>query len=91
MNAVSRDKFSIGYGGAAYAKGIKEVLIKKDSSAVAYGPSLENINKGLYPIARYLYFYTRVRPTGLVKDFVDFALSPAGQSIVKEVGYFPAK
>ena len=31
VNAVTKEKFAIGYGGAAYAKGIKVMKIKKDA------------------------------------------------------------
>ena len=89
VNAVSKEKFGIGYGGAAYAKGIKELKIKKGSEEIA--PSAENIKSGKYPLSRDLYFYLRAKPTGEVKAFIDFVLSPDGQSIVTRVGYFPVK
>jgi phosphate transport system substrate-binding protein len=89
VNAVSKEKFGIGYGGAAYAKGIKELKIKKGSEEIA--PSAENIKSGKYPLSRDLYFYLRSKPTGEVKAFIDFVLSPDGQSIVTRVGYFPVK
>jgi phosphate transport system substrate-binding protein len=46
---------------------------------------------GAYPISRELYYYTARPPAGAVKEFVDYALSPEGQKVVTEVGYFPAK
>ncbi|HYO51343.1 phosphate ABC transporter substrate-binding protein [Archangium sp.] len=89
VNAVSKEKNGIGYGGAAYAKGIKEVKIKKGNEAIA--PSAENIKSGKYPLARDLYFYLRNKPAGDAKAFIDFALSPEGQAVVTKVGYFPVK
>jgi phosphate transport system substrate-binding protein len=89
VNAVSKEKFGIGYGGAAYAKGIKELKIKKGSEEIA--PSAENIKSGKYPLSRDLYFYLRAKPSGEVKAFIDFALSADGQAIVTKVGYFPVK
>ncbi|MDY7229914.1 phosphate ABC transporter substrate-binding protein [Hyalangium rubrum] len=89
VNAVSKEKNGIGYGGAAYAKGIKELKIKAGSEEVT--PSAENIKSGKYPLSRDLYFYLRGKPTGEVKAFIDFALSPEGQQIVNKVGYFPVK
>jgi phosphate transport system substrate-binding protein len=35
--------------------------------------------------------YTNGEPSGLVKQYIDYVLSPAGQKIVKEVGYVPVK
>jgi phosphate transport system substrate-binding protein len=91
VNAVAKDKFGIGYGGAAYGKGIREVKVKKDASSPAYPPTLENIKSGKYPISRYLYMYVRNRPTGALKEYIDWTLSEDGQKIVTEVGYFPIR
>jgi len=91
VNAVAKDKRGIGYGGAAYAKGVKHVKVKKDASSPAYDPTLENIKSGNYPITRYLYMYTRSKPTGAMKAFIDWTLSEEGQAIVSTVSYFPVK
>lgn len=91
VNAVKKDVNGIGYGGAAYAVGIKHGKVKTDSKSIAYDPSNENIAKGVYPITRYLYMYLRNRPTGETKKYIDWILSTEGQRVVTEVGYFPVK
>jgi phosphate transport system substrate-binding protein len=91
VNAVSKDKYGIGYGGAAYAKGVKYCKVKKDAQTPGYEPTLENVKSGKYPISRYLFWYVRNKPTGEIKKLVDFVLSEQGQQIVSKVGYFPAK
>ena len=91
VNAVSKDKFGIGYGGMAYAKGIKLLAVKKDAGSKAVVPSEQTVGNGTYPIWRYLYMYTVTRPQGAIKEYVDWVLSPEGQSIVAKVGYFPVK
>jgi phosphate transport system substrate-binding protein len=91
VNAVSKDKSGIGYGGAAYAKGIRDVKVKKDAASPGYLPTEENVKSSKYPISRYLYLYTRNRPTGTLKEYIDWILSSEGQQIVTEVGYFPVK
>ncbi|MEI7491488.1 MAG: PstS family phosphate ABC transporter substrate-binding protein [Bacteroidota bacterium] len=91
VNAVSKDKNGIGYGGAAYAQGIKHCKVKKDDKSPAFLATAETIAKGEYPITRYLYMYMRNRPTGDVKKYVDWILSAEGQKVVTEVGYFPVK
>ncbi len=91
VNAVKKDKLGIGYGGAAYAEGVKHVKVKKDAKSPAYEPTPENVKKNLYPISRYLYMYTRNKPTGSMKAFIDWILGPEGQKMVTEVGYFPVK
>jgi phosphate transport system substrate-binding protein len=91
VNAVSKDNLSIGYGGAAYAKGIKILKVKKDAGSPAYEPTPETIKQNQYPITRYLFMYTRAKPTGDTKEFIDWTLSEEGQSVVTKVGYFPVK
>lgn len=91
VNAVSRDKNGIGYGGAAYAKGVKEVAVKKNAGTPGVKPTAETIKAGTYPISRYLYLYLRNRPAGETKAFIDWVLSAEGQAIATKVGYFPAK
>lgn len=91
VNAVAKDANGIGYGGAAYAKGIRFAAVKKDDKSPAYTPTLENVRSGQYPISRFLYLYTRVKPSKDMKTFIDWATSAEGQEIVSKVGYFPVK
>lgn len=86
VNAVSKDVNGIGYGGAAYAKGVKEISIK--TAKGSYKPTSENVKSGLYPLSRDLYWYLKGKPSGDIKKLIDWALSPAGQEIVTKVGYF---
>jgi len=91
VNAVARDKASIGYGGAAYSKGIKVVKVKKEPASPAVAPSDATIKDGSYPLSRPLFFYLRPKPSAAIKAFTDWVLSPEGQAIVVKVGYFPIK
>lgn len=91
VNAVAKDPSGIGYGGAAYAKGVKFVRVKKDEKTPGYLPNLETVRSGQYPISRFLYYYLRTQPKGVAKEFIDWALSPEGQALVSKVGYFPVK
>jgi phosphate transport system substrate-binding protein len=91
VNAVKKDKFSIGYGGAAYAEGVKDCAVKKDDKSPAVLPTEATIKNLSYPISRYLYMYLKTKPTGEIKAFVDWVLSPEGQAIVIKTGYYPIK
>jgi phosphate transport system substrate-binding protein len=91
VNAVKNDKYGIGYGGAAYSKSVKQCLVKKDDKSPAFAPTAETIKNGSYPISRYLYMYLRNRPTGEMKNYIDWILGPEGQKLVVEQGYFPVK
>ena len=91
VNAVAKEKFGIGYGGAAYSKGIKVLKIKKDASTAGVAPTDATIKDGSYPLSRPLFFYTRSKPSTEIKAFTDWVLSKDGQAIVVKVGYFPIK
>ncbi len=90
LQAVAKDKNSIGYGGAAYGAGAKHLAIKKDESSPAIEPTEETVVKGTYPIWRYLYIY--VNPAidkGEISAYLNWIRSEEGQKVVKDVGYFP--
>jgi phosphate transport system substrate-binding protein len=89
VNAVSQDPRGIGYGGVAYAKGIRIPALKKDAASPAVTPSEATVRDGSYALSRNLYFYTRKKPDGAVKAFIDWVLSAEGQKLVTDVGYFP--
>lgn len=91
VNAISKDPRGIGYGGVAYAKGIRIPALKRDAAAPGVIPSEATVRDGSYALARDLYFYTRKKPDGAIKAFIDWVLSPEGQQLVTEVGYFPVK
>jgi phosphate transport system substrate-binding protein len=89
VNAVSKDPASLGYGGIAYASGIRPLAIKRDESSEGVTPSLETVESGQYPLSRQLFFYTVGAPSGETKEFIDWVLSPEGQKICEMVGYYP--
>jgi phosphate transport system substrate-binding protein len=91
VNAVKKNKYSIGYGGAAYAEGVKDCKIKKDAKSKGILPSHETVKNNTYPITRYLYMYLKSKPKGEAKSFIDWILSSAGQECIEEVGYYPLK
>ena len=91
VNAVKKDKYSIGYGGAAYAEDVKDCKVKKDAKSKGILPTAATIKNKTYPISRYLYMYMKSKPTGETKAFIDWILSPEGQKMIATVGYFPVK
>jgi phosphate transport system substrate-binding protein len=90
VNAISKEKNGIGYGGGAYAKGVKELMVI-GADGQPYAPNEANVKSGKYPLSRPLFVYTRGAATGEAKEFIDFCLSGEGQAIVTKVGYFPIK
>ncbi len=85
---VAQTPGAIGYVGLGYIdETVKVVKIKVNGNEIE--PTVANIQNGLYPISRSLYFLVKGEPTGLIRDFIDFVLSAEGQSIVEEEGFVP--
>ena len=91
VGAVANDKNAIAYGGIGYAKDIKTLSIAKDPKSQPVEPNMANVLSGAYPISRQLYWYTAGPPQNATKALVDFVLSPEGQKIVSEQGFYPLK
>jgi phosphate transport system substrate-binding protein len=82
---ISGNQNAIGYVGLGYVD-------EETCPAVAVDgivPSMNTVKDGSYPISRSLHMYTIGEPTGLVKEFIDFVQSEAGQEIVEEEGFIP--
>jgi len=81
---------AIGYYGMGYISDKqKAVSIAKDPNSEFVAPTLDNVVSGKYPISRPLFLYTNSEPAGLVKKFIDFALSKQGQDIVIKTDFVP--
>jgi phosphate transport system substrate-binding protein len=90
LQAVTKDKNAIGYGGAAYGHGANVLKIKKTADSPAIEPTEENVVSGKYPIWRYLYNYLNPeKDKGEIAAYLNWVRSEEGQKIVKEVGYYP--
>jgi phosphate transport system substrate-binding protein len=90
VDEVAKNPNAIFYPGLGYITDeVKPLAIKKTAGDPAVLPSVQTALDGTYPIARPLLFYTDGVPTGVIKDFIDYCLSPEGQEKVTEVGYVP--
>jgi len=88
---VRQNPNAIGYDGLGYVpKDLKMIAIAKEADAAYVLPSIATVNDKSYPIARDLYMYTNGEPTGAVKDYLDWILSPEAQQIVIDLGFVPA-
>jgi phosphate transport system substrate-binding protein len=89
IEAVGKDAGGIGYGGIAYAEGVKSVKVSKVDGGDAIEANEETVLSGKYPISRYLFNYVDPKKdNGIVADFIAWCLSDEGQAVVKDVGYF---
>jgi phosphate transport system substrate-binding protein len=81
---VAKNKNGIGYVGLAYSKtaGTKTIVID------GVEPVAQNAKKYVY--ARLCYLYAPDKPTAEAEAFMKYVESPAGQDIVRKVGFIPA-
>ena len=89
VNAVSKDVNGIGYGGIAWATGVKYASVRRDDDSPAIAPLTDNITNGTYPISRQLYWFFDGAPKGEIKKLVNWALSQKGQEIAEKIDYVP--
>lgn len=87
---VAGNTGAIGYYGMGYISAKqKAVLVAQDEKSESVAPTIENVVSGKYPISRPLFLYANGSPQGLVKKFIDFALSKEGQEIVLKTDFVP--
>jgi len=87
---IAENPDAIGYYGMGYISGKQKALyIAKDEKSEYEAPTIDNVISGRYPVSRPLFLYTNGNPEGLVKKFVDFALSKEGQDIVVATDFVP--
>jgi len=89
---VRQNPNAIGYDGLGYVpKDLKTIAIAPQEGQPYILPSIATVNDKTYPIARDLYMYTNGEPTGVLKAYLDWILSPEAQQIVADQGFVPAK
>lgn len=88
---VRQNPNAIGYDGLGYVPhDLKMIAIAQEPGEAYVLPSIPTVNDKSYPIARDLYMYTNGEPAGIVKEYLDWILSPVAQEIVAELGFVPA-
>lgn len=102
LEASKRDPLSIGYSNFSYVftregavvKGARLVPVDSNENGTAdpdeiyetRGQAVKAIEKGSYRVTRKNYFFVKGKPSGLVLEFIRFALSEEGTVIVDKVG-----
>ena len=90
VSETARNPNAIFYPGLGYlTSAVKPLAIKRTADSPAVLPGVATALDGTYPIARPLLYYTNGEPTGVIKAYIDYCLSPEGQQKVTEVGYVP--
>ena len=88
VEQIRQNKYAIGYIGMGYiTDDVKALKVE------GVEPTVQNVNLAKYPISRPLFMFvdaTNGLPTGVIGDFIKFALSPKGQAMTLEAGYVNA-
>ncbi len=83
---VKDTKGAVGYVGIGYLNGTVNAVKINGIEATE-----KTIQDKVYPIARTLHMYTKGKPEGRVKGYIDFVLSAKGQNLVEEMGFVKVK
>ena len=86
VQAVSKNKYAIGYIGIGYLNRTVKPLTVNGVAATT-----QNALAKTYPVARPLYMITAGEPRGETGSFIKFVLSREGQKIVEKTGFVPLK
>ena len=102
LEAAKRDPIGLGFNNFSYiftrdgtvVKGARIVPIDSNENGIADADeiyesrdaAIKAIRSGRYPATRKNYFFVKGKPNGLVKEFIEFALSEEGTRIVDETG-----
>jgi phosphate transport system substrate-binding protein len=84
VQAVSKNKYAIGYIGLGYLdKSVKALKVNGVEATEKTALSKE------FPVSRYLYMYTNGKPQGDTAKYINFVLSAEGQKLVQKEGFVP--
>jgi phosphate transport system substrate-binding protein len=84
VQAVSKNRYAIGYVGLGYLdESIKALTVNGIAASEKTAASKQ------YPVSRFLYMYTNGEPKGETAKYIKFVLSAAGQKLVKDEGFVP--
>ncbi len=86
LTTVAKNKYAIGYDGIGYINDTVKPLMVNGKKG-----SAETALDGSYPIARFLYMFTKGWPAGEIMKFLNFMLSDEGQRIVASTGFVPLR
>ena len=94
VQAISTSRNGIGYSGLGYrSAGVRPLALAAKVGGVPVAPTVENVGDGSYPLSRLMYMYINRPPSGamqpLLREFLSWSLSQAGQAAVIRGGYIP--
>jgi phosphate transport system substrate-binding protein len=88
QQSIAQTPGAIGYVGLGFIDPTVKAL-KINVNGTLVEPSVKTVLDKSYPISRSLLMITNGQPTGLVKDYINYILSPDGQKLVTKEGFVP--
>jgi len=89
--AILRDLGDNGISYATVSQVEKQEIVRIVAIDDINATDIAAIKSGKYPISRSLFLGAKKTTTPVVKQFIEFALSPQGQQIVQKLGFIPIK
>lgn len=93
VQAVASSPNAIGYASIGFQVSGVRMLPLARSNEAWIAPDEASIRSGRYPLTRQLYLYVNKAPgkplDPLTRTFLEQALSPSGQALVRRAGYLP--
>ena len=94
VQAITEDRFGIGYSGIGYAtSGVKKLRIADKTGGKYIAAESENVYNDTYPLRRFLFVAINRAPgkplLPLLREFCTYLFSKEGQQAVEQDGYFP--
>ena len=91
VSAVMTDFRAVGYGSSALLKGVRIIRVARKPNERGFDPTDVAMASGKYPLSRKLYFCVPGIPSGDVAMFIEWVLTPEGQRMCRDAGYFPVR
>lgn len=89
-NEIRQNPNAIGYDGLGYVTSDQKTLCVIDQPGDrCVPPTVGTVQDSTYPIARPLFMYTAGKPTGAIREYLDWILNLEGQALVRELGFVP--
>ncbi len=89
--SLAEAEYGIGYGRLANVPAaLKPLSLAHDSAGPYHSPDPAAVTTGTYPLSRVLLLYVSEPTNPPALDLLRYALSDAGQRVVRDLGYLPA-
>ncbi len=89
--SLAEAEYGMGYGRLADVPAVlKPLALASDSAGPYHSPDPAAVTAGAYPLSRKLLLYVPEPTSPSALDLLRYALSDAGQRVVRELGYLPA-